>query len=113
MIRTFNKHIALDVDRIAKEVLDERLRQAEKYPHSESGLPDGTGGGARSTWEATARNACDRADREGRLTFAEIFDEESAEVLNATDEAHLRKELLQCGAVIFKWVADIDARGRK
>jgi hypothetical protein len=111
--KTFPHHISLDVDRIAKDILDERLRQADKYPQSESGLPDGTGGGARATWEAQSKAACDRAEREGRLTFAHIFEEEASEVLNATDPEKLRTELVQVAAICVKWAADLDRRGRK
>ncbi len=57
-----------------------------------------------------ARNACNRAHREGRLTHAHVFEEEACEVLNAQTPEDLRKELVQVGAMCLKWVLDIDGR---
>ncbi len=105
-------HISADVDRISRDILDERLRQAEKWADCES-LPDGTGGAGRPTYEAIARAACDRAYREGRLTHAHVFEEEASEVLAETDPEKLREELIQVAAICVKWLADLDRRGRK
>jgi len=107
-----NRSLHSAVLSIAEEMYAERLRQRELYPDSEH-LPDGTGGGGRETWERIARLGCDRADREGRLTHTEVFDEETAEVMAATDPVELRKELVQVGAVVCKWIADIDSRVAK
>ena len=95
---------------ILAEMFVELVRARRLYPDSMS-MPNGTGGGGRRTWEAIARNSCERADREGRLTHAHVFDEEASEVLAADTDAELRKELVQVGAVCLKWIADIDARG--
>jgi hypothetical protein len=97
------------VQRLLPEIVAERLRQIEKFPDCEH-LPDGTGGGARETWERIAKNGCDRAMREGRLTHTDVFDEETAEVMAATNPVELRKELIQTIAVACKWVADLDSR---
>lgn len=94
---------------IYAEIQAERRRQVELYPDSED-LPDGTGLAGRKTVEIQARNACERATREGRLTHSHVFDEESAEVLAATEEDGLRKELVQSAAVCVKWIASIDRR---
>lgn len=75
-------------------------------------LPDGTGGAGRNTYTTIARNACDRAEREARLTHAHVFEEEAAEVLSETDTAKLRTELIQVAAVCLKWIEDIDGRPR-
>ena len=97
------------VRRLAEEFADERERQIAKYPDCEH-LPDGTGGGGRETWERIAKISCDRAYAEGRLTHTHVFDEETAEAMAATDSAKLRAELVQVGAVVCKWVADLDSR---
>lgn len=94
---------------ILAEMFVELIRARDLYPDSMS-MPNGTGGGGRRTWETIARNSCERAYREGRLTHAEVFDEEAAEVLAAETDEELRKELVQVGAMCLKWVADIDAR---
>jgi NTP pyrophosphatase (non-canonical NTP hydrolase) len=97
---------------IAADVLAERRRQRKRYPTSER-MPDGTGGGGRETWARIAKNACERADREGRLTHADVFDEETGEVLEATDPDKLETELIQVAAVCFKWIEDLRERKRR
>lgn len=94
---------------IHEEIETELARALAKYPDCAS-LPDGTGGAGRKTYETIARNACDRAYREGRLTHAHVFEEETSEVLAAEDPTSLRKELVQVGAMIVKWVRDIDRK---
>lgn len=89
-------------------IAEERARQDEKW--GEQNHPDGTGGGARQTWMTIARNSCDRADREGALTWAHILDEESAEALAETDPAKLRNELIQIAAVAVAWIEALDRR---
>ena len=96
---------------IFKEVAQERRRQLAKFPQYED-VPDGTGGGGRETWRNIAQLACDRAMREGHLTFTHILDEEQAEVLAETDRAKLRVELVQCMAVCCKWIEKIDRDGK-
>lgn len=99
------------VKRLADEVVEERRRQILKWPDCER-LPDGTGGAGRPTYETIAKNSCDRAHREGRLTHAHVFEEECMEVLNATEPDKLRVELVQVMSVCAKWIADIDGRDR-
>ncbi len=88
----------------------EHDRAIALYPDSVH-LPDGTGEtSARQYSEDMARNACNRAHREGRLTHAHIFEEEACEVLNAKTTEDLRKELIQVGAMCLKWILDLDGR---
>lgn len=87
----------------------ERDRQDRLHPGT-SQIPDGTGGGGRKTWETIARISYERAKREGRLTHAHVFDEETAEVLAETDPVKLRTELVQVAAVAVKWIEEIDRR---
>jgi hypothetical protein len=94
---------------IGAEVLAERRRQIAKWVDCEH-VPDGTGGSGRTTYMNIAKNSCDRAYREGRLTHAHVFEEESAEVLAEEDPAKLRVELIQVMAVCAKWITDIDGR---
>lgn len=96
------------MQRIFEEIAAERRRQIEKFPEEEDGLPDGTGGGGRETWERIARQSCERAAREGTLTNTHIFDEETAEAMAATERPKLREELVQVAAVCVKWVQQID-----
>jgi len=94
---------------IFAEIVFERNRQDVIHPNTTQ-IPDGTGGGGRKTWETIARQSCDRAQREGRLTFAHVFDEETAEVLAEEDPVKLRAEPVQVGAVVLKWIAELDRR---
>lgn len=102
--------VMVPVPGILRELLGERLRQAAMFPEEEHGLPDGTGVQGYKTMAEIARNACDRAAREHRLTTAHVFEEETYEVLAEDDPVKLRKELVQVGAVVTKWIAEIDRR---
>ena len=94
------------------EVAAERERQVKAWPDCEH-LPDGTGGGGRETWMTIAKNSCDRAYREGRLTHAHVAEEEFAEVLAEEDPKKLRIEIVQAMAVLAKWHADLCSRGAR
>ena len=103
--------MGLNRQRIFDEIARERERQTELHPGTDD-APDGTGGSGRRTWETIARNACDRAAREGRCSFAHVLDEEASEVLAEEDPVKLRSELVQLAAVCVKWVEKLD-RERK
>lgn len=91
------------------EFVAELDRVNAKFPDARR-LPDGTGGGGRKTWDTLARNSCERAQREGRLTHTHVYDKETAEVMAAETVEELRKELVQVGATTIKWLLDIDSR---
>lgn len=93
---------------VTNEVLRERQRQ--HYRWGQQDHPDGTGGGARATWEKIAKLSCDRNARKGTLTYAHILDEECSESLAETDPAKLRGELIQVAAVAVAWIESIDRR---
>lgn len=95
---------------VLDEFRNEMHRSNLKHPGCES-LPNGTGQAGRKTWEALAKNGCDRAHREGRLTWTDVFDEECAEVMAAENDEDIRAELVQVGAMCLKWIMDIDRRG--
>lgn len=90
------------------EIVTERQRQNVLFPN-ELTLPyvlEPSGG--RKTWETIARHACDRAQREGRLTHDHILDEETAECLAAETRADKRKEAVQAAASFVKLIEQID-----
>lgn len=95
--------------RVFLDIDAERDRQDVIHPGT-THIPDGTGGGGRETWERIAKLSCDRAAREGRLTYAHVLDEETSEVLAETDPAKLRAELVQVAAVACKWIEELDRR---
>lgn len=96
-------------------VAEERAYQEHKHGVDCLDLPDSTDNPeARLTWETIARNACNRAFREGRLTNAHVLDEECAEALTAAargDVPELKKELVQVAAVCLAWLEAIEKRG--
>jgi hypothetical protein len=96
-----------DLQEILAQAVDALDAAKEKHPRS-APLPDGTGGGGRVTWMTIARNSCDRAAREGRLTHAHVFDEEQAEVLAETDPVKLRAELFDVMATCLRWIEELD-----
>lgn len=94
--------------------VEEELIRAFKKHGPKGHLPDSTDNpAARQTWETIARNSCDRAFREGRLTHSHILDEEVAEALTAAakgDVKELRKELIQVAAMCAQWIEALDTR---
>lgn len=94
---------AVHLINLAGETLTEWRRSSLLHPNTLD-LPDGTGGGGRRTWRDQAQASCDRAAREGRLTFAHVLDEEVAEALAATDPDKLDRELVQVLNVTSKWL---------
>ncbi len=88
----------------------EMYRAIAKYPDCVH-LPNGTPAHPLAEWtETQTRDRCNQAYAEGRLTHRHILDEEVAEAFASKTDEHLRKELVQCGAMILKWVLDIDSR---
>lgn len=101
-------------DRFCAELLVERKRQEEKHGETCFEIPDSTDNvRARETYETIARNSCNRAFKEGRLTNAHILDEEASEALTAAakgDVEGLKKELVQTAAVCLAWLEAIEKR---
>lgn len=95
--------------RILGEVLVERDKQDAKW--GEQNWPS-TNDACRDAIpdEATAKEACDTAVREGRCTWAHITIEELAEALAAPDDKSRREELVQLAAVVAAWIECIDRR---
>jgi hypothetical protein len=97
-----------DDTRALHDISVEALRASVQHEGTDD-LPDGTrNGGAWLVLREQAKNACDRAQREGRLTFAHILEEEFYEALCEEDKTALRKELVQLGATVVRWLARID-----
>ena len=95
---------------VLQDILAELGRAAQLYPDCVR-LPDGVATShSRETYRKMAQAWCDRAYREGILTHADVFEEEVSEALDARSLADLRKELIQCGAMILKWVLHVDER---
>jgi hypothetical protein len=99
----------------AEAVDAERQRQIAKW--GDQHHPDGTGPDQEILpgWRAdeladAARNSCQTRADMNICTWADIFSEEACEALAEYDPVKLRAELVQCGAVIAAWIADIDSR---
>lgn len=89
------------------EVDAERQRQIAKW--GEQHHPDGTGRpGDRET--ADRMRAICKANGPAEDNWRDILAEEIAEAFAETDPELLRVELVQCGAVIAAWLADLDSR---
>ena len=96
-------------ENVLLEVLAERRRQDARW--GQQNHPDGTGRECDKFSAREARDACDRAFREGWPgTWAHILREEVAEALAESDPAALRAELVQVAAVAGAWVEAIDRR---
>ena len=88
-------------------VADERVRQRAKW--GVQVLPNGTGGpGARAVAE-WARQDCQSAAAAGRVTWADVLEEEVAEAFAESDPVRLRAELVQVAAVAVQWIEALDA----
>lgn len=66
---------------------------------------DGLGANCRQTYLRMSRHAVDRARREGRLSWADLLEQATAQVLAAGDDRDLFEALdaLQCVLKHWKW----------
>lgn len=87
------------------DVLVERDRQDETW-----GTVDHVDGVGSSDQIARAIDTREHTKSAPFVTWANILDEECAEVLAARDINELRTELIQTAAVCFAWVEAIDRR---
>lgn len=99
----FGHRIANGLD----DVENEQYRQYELFGVQHH--PDGTSA-AYTVPRDAARDTCDWATHEGRLTWRHILKEEVMEAFAETDPGELRTELVQVAAVALSWVNDIDSR---
>ena len=93
---------------VVEGVFDERLRQNDRW--GEQNHPDGT---STEMWSPNAelwKFRCDKAAREGAVTWKHILLEEVYEALAEEDSTKLREELIQVAAVAAAWVEAIDRR---
>jgi hypothetical protein len=110
-------------DRIIYQILLERLKQNEKWgeqnhPSVDPVLTDRPGGCTPERMcenydlpsENYAKNACNIATKNGKLTYAHIAVEEMCEVVSAPDDDARREELIQLGVVVMQWIECIDRR---
>lgn len=93
---------------VLSEVLDERLRQHEKWGQQDH--PDGTGQYPEVTAAMAATLATEAAAEGGYLDWLHILREEVAEAFAETEPAGLRCELVQVAAVAVAWVEALDRR---
>jgi precorrin-6B methylase 2 len=101
-----NEHLSISQD-ILREVSRNLYRWGmQQHPDiyiggsTQYGCPDNN----------VARAACERAAKEGRITWAHILVEEVAEALDTQSPADLRDELVQVAAVALDWIRDLDQR---
>ena len=98
-------------DPVTAKVTDDTLKEVDRQLSiwGEQHHPDGT---SLSFTERArgARMECQRADKEGGVTWQHILTEEYFEAMAETDWPALRTELIQCAAVIISWVRDGDKR---
>ena len=101
---------------VLTEVLAERAAQDVKF--GPQNHPDGTGPRTRhgiglDYAEVIARRAkwvCQRAARDGQVTWMQVLAEEFWEAVAEEDPARLRAELIQISAVCAAWCEAIDRR---
>ncbi len=85
-------------------------RQAQLAKWGRQSHPNGTSE-ALGYLATAAKHRCDRAVREGNLTWLDILMEEVYEASEATEPGHLSEELIQVAAVCLAWVEDIATHG--
>lgn len=99
---------AQPLSRVLGEVSEERARQDAQW--GEQNHPDGTGSGVTKYLADSARRTCQEHERDGTVTWYDIFTEEWAEAMAEKDPVKLRVELIQAAAVAVAWVEAIDRR---
>ena len=110
--------------RLSREMVEERLRQIEKFgaqhdvPCLDRTLTEREGGCSPKRMaqhfeipsEVRAKFLCDNAFKQGRGTYAHIAVEELAEVIGAPTDEKRREELVQLATVCMGWIEAIDER---
>lgn len=91
---------------ILADVIVEGSRADAEYHRD---YPDGTSQSNAAVADKL-RASCDRKDRAGTTTWADVLAEETAESICETNPARLRAELIQVAAVAVRWVRSLDAR---
>ena len=92
-------------DTIITDIRAERDRQDARW--GKQMHPNGTSIKFKPLADA-ARNACQKADANGQVTWMHIFREEAWEAMSETDRDKLRAELVQVGAVVVNWIETLD-----
>lgn len=95
--------------RFAEAIDEERRNQIRKW--GDQHHPDGTGRTVDIYLRDDAIHETQSAAARGEVTWAMILKEEVFEAFAERDPEHLRIELIQAGAVIAAWLADMDTRG--
>jgi hypothetical protein len=71
--------------------------------------PDGTWeGGMRKYQRVISADACDRAARQGTMTFAHMLDATSRDALAEEDKVALRGKLIAVAALCALWIEHLD-----
>jgi hypothetical protein len=63
-----------------------------------------------ASWREHLRDNCDFEAKHGQVRWSDILLEEVFEALSESDQAALRKELVQVAAVAAAWIEDIDSQ---
>jgi hypothetical protein len=104
---------ALFIGRFSKEILNERLRQIDKF-HNQSYLPDKSESiGDFVPNEHEAKAVCDTVFRFKKGTWFHIHFEEFCEAWCASNPQDMRKELVQLIATLTAHVQAMDEREGK
>lgn len=93
---------------VLHEVLKERIRQHDMW--GEQNFPDGTGDIFARAEAIGLKRKCDRAMKDGTVTFKMLLLEEVCEACAELDPVKLRTELIQIAAFSSQWVEAIDRR---
>ena len=95
-----------DLNTVLADIRAERARQDAKW--GVQNHRDGTGLPGDAMIARNAKADCDRATRNGTLTYRLILAEEVAEAFAERDPMKLRAELAQVAAVAVAWIEKID-----
>ena len=71
--------------------------------YEDAEMLDGTGYGGHKTFAAMSKNSRERAAREGRLTWANVFEEAATAVLAETSSKEILKLLDRLDDVALDW----------
>ncbi len=100
-------------DRIYQEILEERYRQIEKWGEQHHRHSEGVDSVSEyEFWSDMAERYRNLNDVKHTDSWDDILMEEIAEAFSEPDLAKRRAELIQCAAVIFAEIEDIDMPGQ-
>lgn len=109
---------------VFREVMSEQVRQYVKWGeqnhpsvdvmlHQQGRIYERMSEHYEVPTQQRAKFLCDKAAKDGDVTYSHIIIEELCEAINSVDDSERRIELIQLAACVVQWIQAIDRRNEK